>query len=79
MLSGTPNIMGILATQEGVRLVDEAGIDAIRAKSVALTEYLLEIVDRLRAKVKAVPGADVSMFPASGMRMGGRSTRSMSD
>src|SRR5688572_28641281 len=27
MLSGTPNIMGILAAQEGVRLVDEAGID----------------------------------------------------
>ncbi len=47
MLSGTPTIMGILAAQEGVRLVDEAGIDAIRAKSVALTEYLLEIADRL--------------------------------
>lgn len=39
-------------------------------------ETALEIVDRLRTKMKAVPGADVSMFPASGMRMGGRSTRS---
>jgi kynureninase len=46
MLSGTPNVMGILAVREGVRLVGEAGIDAIRAKSVALTEFLLELVDR---------------------------------
>ena len=34
MLSGTPNVMGILAAREGARLVGEAGIDAIRAKSV---------------------------------------------
>ena len=47
MLSGTPNIMGILAVREGARLVAEAGVDAIRAKSVALTEYLMELVDRL--------------------------------
>ena len=46
MLSGTPNVMGILAAREGVRLVAEAGIDAIRAKSVALTEFLLDIADR---------------------------------
>ena len=47
MLSGTPNVMGILAVREGVRLVGEAGIDAIRNKSVALTDFLLELVDRL--------------------------------
>ena len=47
MLSGTPNVMGIMAVREGVRLVGEAGIDAIRAKSVALTDFLLELVDRL--------------------------------
>jgi kynureninase len=47
MLSGTPNVMGIIAVREGVRLVAEAGIDAIRAKSVALTDFLLELVDRL--------------------------------
>ena len=47
MLSGTPNVMGILAAQEGVRLVAEAGIDAIRAKSMALTELLFEIADQL--------------------------------
>jgi kynureninase len=47
MLSGTPNVMGILAAREGVRLVGEAGIDAIRTKSVALTDFLLELIDRL--------------------------------
>ena len=47
MLSGTPNVMGILAAREGVRLVGEAGIDAIRTKSVALTEFLLELLDLL--------------------------------
>ena len=47
MLSGTPNVMGIMAVREGVRLVAEAGIDAIRTKSVALTDFLLELVDRL--------------------------------
>jgi len=51
MLSGTPNVMGILAAREGVRLVGEAGIDAIRAKSVALTDFLLELLDRMDTTV----------------------------
>ena len=51
MLSGTPNIMGILAAREGVRLVGEAGIDAIRTKSVALTGFLLELLDRIDVAV----------------------------
>ena len=51
MLSGTPNVMGILAAREGVRLVGEAGIEAIRAKSVALTDFLLELLDRLDVTV----------------------------
>ncbi|MGB0086439.1 MAG: efflux RND transporter permease subunit [Rhodomicrobiaceae bacterium] len=36
----------------------------------------LEIIDRLRGKMRAIPGAEVTMFPASGFRGGGRSTRS---
>jgi kynureninase len=51
MLSGTPNVMGIVAAREGVRLVGEAGIDAIRTKSVALTHFLLELLDRLDVTV----------------------------
>ena len=45
MLSGTPGVLGIVAVEEGVRLVAEAGIDRIRAKAVALTELAVELVD----------------------------------
>lgn len=45
MLSGTPPISGIIAVQEGVRLIAEAGIETIRTKSIALTEYLIERLD----------------------------------
>jgi kynureninase len=51
MLSGTPNIMGVLAVQEGVRLVGEAGVEAIRTKSVALTDFLLDLLDSNGATV----------------------------
>jgi kynureninase len=45
MLSGTPNIGGILAVQEGVRMIAEAGVDRIRAKSVDLMAYAIELLD----------------------------------
>lgn len=45
MLSGTPPILGILAVQEGVRVVAEAGLDAIRAKAVALGDFALALTD----------------------------------
>jgi kynureninase len=45
MLSGTPPISGILAVQEGVRLLAEAGIGPIRAKSEGLTAYAVELLD----------------------------------
>jgi kynureninase len=51
MLSGTPNVMGITAVREGVRLVGEAGIEEIRRKSVALTDFLLELLDLIDVTV----------------------------
>jgi kynureninase len=45
MLSGTPNVLGVVAVEEGVRLVAEAGVDRIRAKAVALTELAIELGD----------------------------------
>jgi kynureninase len=45
MLSGTPPVASILAVQEGVRLIAEVGIDAIRTKSEALTAHLVELLD----------------------------------
>jgi kynureninase len=44
-LVGTPNILGIALVDAGVRLVAEAGIDRVRAKSIALTSYLVELAD----------------------------------
>lgn len=41
MLSGTPPILALTAVAAGVELVVEAGIDAIRAKAIALGEFLL--------------------------------------
>ncbi|HEX9063803.1 MAG TPA: kynureninase [Streptosporangiaceae bacterium] len=43
--TGTPAILGTIAVQEGVRLLAEAGIDRLRAKSVALTSYLIHLAD----------------------------------
>lgn len=44
-LSGTPPVLGMLALQDTIAMIDEAGITAIRAKSVALTEFTIRIAD----------------------------------
>lgn len=43
--SGTPPIVGMLAMQDMLALVEEVGIGAVRQKSVALTEYAVELAD----------------------------------
>ena len=48
-LSGTPPIVGMLAVQDMLALLDEAGIAAVREKSVALTAYAIELADDLLA------------------------------
>ena len=45
MLSGTPPVLALTAASVGIELVIEAGIDAIRAKSAALTEYAVALID----------------------------------
>ena len=46
-LSGTPSILGMLAMQDMLALIEQAGLEAIRAKSVALTEFAIQVSDRL--------------------------------
>lgn len=46
-LSGTPPIVGMLAMQDMLALIDEAGIAAVRAKSIALTDYAIEVAEEL--------------------------------
>ena len=48
-LSGTPSIIGMLAMTDMLALIEQAGLDAIRAKSVALTEFAVQISDELLA------------------------------
>jgi kynureninase len=43
--SGTPPVVGMLAIDDMVDLIEEAGIDAVRAKSEALTAYAVEVAD----------------------------------
>jgi kynureninase len=44
-LTGTPQIIGTAAVEDGVRLLAEAGIGRLRAKGVALTGYLIGLAD----------------------------------
>ncbi len=43
--AGTPPILALAAVEEGARLTAEAGIDALRAKSVALTDAIVALHD----------------------------------
>jgi kynureninase len=45
LLSGSPPVLALSAVDEGVALVAEAGIEAIRAKGIALTTYAIELAD----------------------------------
>nr|WP_241983329.1 aminotransferase class V-fold PLP-dependent enzyme [Cryobacterium tagatosivorans] len=44
-MSGTPAVVGMLAMQDTIAMIEEAGMEQLRAKSVALTEFALTLVD----------------------------------
>jgi len=44
-MTGTPQIIGTVAVEEGARLLGEAGIGRLRAKGIALTGYLISLAD----------------------------------
>jgi kynureninase len=44
-LTGTPDIAGTAAVEEGARLLAEAGIDRLREKGMRLTDYLIALAD----------------------------------
>ena len=48
-VSGTPPISAMIGIETMLDLVEEAGIDAIRLKSAALTEFAIELFDDLLA------------------------------
>jgi kynureninase len=60
-ISGTPPILGMVAMQSMLELVEEAGIDAIRAKSVALTSYAVELADATLPEVTLASPRDPAL------------------
>ncbi|WP_295010478.1 kynureninase [uncultured Microbacterium sp.] len=45
LLSGTPAVTSMIAMQAMLDLIAEAGIDAVRAKSVSLTDFAVQVFD----------------------------------
>jgi len=46
-LSGTPPVIGMLAMQDMVALIERVGLSAVREKSIALTSFAIELADEL--------------------------------
>lgn len=53
MLIGTPNVLGLTAAQCGIEMTAEAGIEAIRAKSIELGRFGIECCDTLGLRTSA--------------------------
>lgn len=65
-LMGTPPIISLTAAQAGIELVAEAGIDAIRAKGIALADYAIALTDARLAPLGCSVGS-----PRDATRRGG--------
>ena len=52
-LSGTPPVIGMLAMRDMIALIEQVGLAAIRAKSIALTEYAVTLTDRLDVQLSS--------------------------
>jgi kynureninase len=48
-ISGTPPILGMLPMQDMLALVERAGIEAVREKSIRLTGFVIEVADEALA------------------------------
>jgi len=66
-LSGTPPVLGMLAIDDMLDLIEEAGLDAVRAKSLSLTSFVVAAADEL------LPGARL-LSPRDAGRRGGHVT-----
>ncbi|OJF13055.1 kynureninase [Couchioplanes caeruleus] len=69
MLSGTPPILAMLPLEVNLDLLAEAGIAAVRRKSLLLTEYVIDVADRWLAPL----GVEV-VSPRDPARRGGHVT-----
>ncbi len=56
--TGTPPIVGMLAMRDMIALLDEAGTDAVRAKSEQLTAFAIELTDELLPEARLASPRD---------------------
>jgi kynureninase len=56
-LVGTPGIIALASVQAAIEVVAEAGIEAIRAKGIALTEYAITLTDAWLAPLGCTVGS----------------------
>jgi kynureninase len=56
-ISGTPPVLAMQPLKDMLELIDEAGLAAVRRKSVALTERAIALVDEVLAPLGAVLGS----------------------
>ncbi|WP_243063967.1 kynureninase [Humibacter sp. RRB41] len=68
-ISGTPPVIGMLAMQDTLDMIEDKGIDAVRAKSVALTEFAITLADEWLAPLGAMLAS-----PRDAARRGGHVT-----
>ena len=52
-LGGTPNIPGLYAARAGYQIINEIGVDAIRAKSIRQTTRLIQLADEAGITVRS--------------------------
>lgn len=74
VLSGTPHVLSMVALGVALGHLEEVGIEAVRAKSVALTTFALELADTW-----LVPEGVVVATPRDAERRGGHVTLRRSD
>jgi kynureninase len=53
-LSGTPPVLSMIPIEDMLALIERAGMPAIRQKSVLLTEYAIEVADKVLAPLGVV-------------------------
>ena len=61
VLSGTPPVLGMVGLQDTLALIDEAGLPAIRAKSIALTEFAIALADELLPDAELATPRDAAL------------------
>jgi kynureninase len=66
LASGTPDVLGLTAVEVGAAILAEAGTAALRSKSIALTDLLIELHDDWLAPLGWTVGT-----PRDGARRGG--------